>query len=138
MKRIIFIAAAALMLTGCKTKETVVTVIEHHTDTLIITKHQRDSIYLKDSTNVHEWSRNDTVFVAVTRWKTEYHDRAVHDTTYVSKTDSVPVPYPVTEYVERELTWWQHFRLSIANVVLYSLLIAAGIYLWRLYQNFQK
>ena len=67
------------MLTACHTTK-YVTIPEYHTDTLIITKHKRDSIYLKDSTNVHEWSSGDTVYIEVLKCRTEYRERNVHDT----------------------------------------------------------
>ena len=137
MKRLLFLAAVGIVLTACTTTR-YVEVIEHQTDTLIITKHQLDSIYMKDSTNVHEWQKGDTMYIEVLKWHTKYVTRETHDTLYQATHDTIPAPYPVTEYVEKQLTGWQRFRLSIANVVLYSLLIAAGIYLWMLYRKIRK
>ena len=112
------------LFSSCKSVE-YVPVIEYHTDTLIQTKVQHDSIYINDSTVITE--KGDTV--RIEKWHTKYVEKQVHDTLYISKTDSVPVPYPVTEYVEKQLTWWQQARLHLANVVLYLLLIIAGIWL---------
>jgi cell division protein FtsL len=120
------IACAMITLcTGCKSVETVV-VKEHHTDTLKITKHQRDSVWLHDSIKVTE--KGDTV--RIEKWHTKYIEKAVHDTTYIAKRDSVPVPYPVDviKEVPAKLTWWQQTRLHMANILLYGLLIAAIIY----------
>ena len=99
-----------MVLTACHTTK-YVPVIETRTDTLIVTKHQRDSIYLKDSTNVHEWQKGDTVYIEVLKWRTEYRERKVHDTIYHSKVDSIPKLYPVEVKVPRELTWWQKTKM---------------------------
>ena len=107
------------MLSGCTTTK-YITVPVSHTDTLIITKHQRDSIYLRDSTHVSEQQHGDTIILKVTKWRTEYRERAVHDTIYESHTDSVPYPVPVEviEEVTRQLTWWQQLRLNLGSIFL--------------------
>lgn len=96
MKRLIYLFAAVAMLTGCKTRERIVENVR--IDTLIHAVHHRDSIYLHDSTYVRE--RGDTLYIE--RWHTAWRDRVRTDTVRVCHTDSVPVPYPVTEYVERK------------------------------------
>ena len=116
MKRLIYILAAVALLTGCKTRERIV---EHvRTDTLIQLRHERDSIYLHDSTYVRD--RGDTLYIE--RWHTAWRDRVRTDTVRVSHTDSVPVPYTVevVKEVERPLTWWQKVRIGFANVALLS------------------
>ena len=110
MKRLLCIVAVGMVLTACHTTK-YVPIIETRTDTLIVTKHQRDSIYLKDSTNVHEWQKGDTMYIEVLKWRTEYRERKVHDTIYQSKVDSIPKPYPVEVKVPRELTWWQKTKM---------------------------
>ena len=120
---ILLVAVAISMIvcsffTSCKSVE-YVPVIEHHTDTLIQTKVQHDSIYINDSTVITE--KGDTV--KIEKWHTKYVEREVHDTTYISKTDSIPKPYPVIKEVPAELSWWQQTRLHIANILLWALLI---------------
>ena len=105
------------LLSGCTTTK-YITVPVSHTDTLIITKQQRDSIYLKDSTHVSEQQRGDTIILKITKFLTKYHDREVHDTLYQSKTDTVPMPYPVPEYVEKQLSWWQKTRLRMGEILM--------------------
>ena len=107
---------------GCATTK-YVPVIEHRTDTVQITKQQRDSIWLHDSIYMHEYQKGDTCFIMRDRWHTKYIERISHDTTYVSHTDTVPQPYPVEIEVEKKLTWWQRFRLNMANIIIWSLLI---------------
>ena len=111
-----------LLFGSCKSVEYVF-VPQTHTDTLIVTKVQHDSIYINDSTVITE--KGDTV--TIEKWHTKYVEKQVHDTTYVSKTDTIPKPYPVTKEVPAELTWWQQTRLHIANILLWALLIFAFI-----------
>ena len=111
------------MLSGCTTTK-YVTVPEYHTDTLKITKYERDSIYVHDSTLIHD--KGDTVLIE--KWHTQWRDRIVHDTLYQSKTDSIPYPVEVIKEVPAELTWWQQTRLHLANILLFALLL--GVIIW--------
>ena len=43
--------------------------------------------------------------------------------------DSVPVPYPIIKEVPAKLTPWQQFRISLANILLYLILIVGIIYI---------
>ena len=121
---VVFIAAVAIgmivcsFFTSCKSVE-YVPVIEHHTDTLIQTKVQHDSIYINDSTVITE--KGDTV--KIEKWHTKYVEKQVHDTLYIAKNDTVPQPYPVVKEVPAELSWWQQTRLHLANILLWALLI---------------
>ena len=112
--------------TSCKSVE-YVPVIEHHTDTLIKTNVQRDSVYVHDSVTVTQ--KGDTVLMD--RWHTKYVEKQVHDTTYVSKIDSIPTPYPVEVKVEKQLTWWQQTRLYLANILLWLVGILSAYYIIR-------
>ena len=104
-----------------------VPVIEHKTDTLIQTNLQRDSIYVHDSITVSQ--QGDTV--RIEKWHTKYVEREVHDTLYQAVHDSIPQPYPVIKEVPAELTWWQHFRISLANILLWVVGIVAVVTLVR-------
>ena len=112
------------LCTGCKSVETVV-VKEQHTDTLMVTKPQRDSVWLHDSIQVIE--KGDTV--RIEKWHTKYIEKAVHDTLYQSKRDSIPYPVEVIKEVPAKLTWWQQTRLHLANILLYLLLLVGVIYI---------
>jgi hypothetical protein len=109
--------AAAVALAGCKTREVVVT--EHHTDTLRLVQHHRDSIYLHDSTFVREYIQGDTVRIITEMWHTKFRDRLKTDTLYRSRTDSVPVPYPVIKEVKKPLTMIEKAMMGtgIASIV---------------------
>lgn len=121
------LVALSLILTGCKTRQVVVATA-HSTDTVVITKHQRDSIWLHDSVHVHEYMRGDTVYVAVDKWHTQFVGRDRHDTVYVATHDTIPQPVEVLREVPRQLSWWQRTRLTIANLILTALALFLG---WR-------
>ena len=129
--RIYILTLAILLLVGCKTKERIVTIETVRTDTTYITRHERDSIHEHDSIHVSEKQRGDTIFVEVERVRRIYIDKTVHDTIYISKTDSVPRPYPVEVEVPAPLTWWQQARLHLANIVLWVLGLWVIVKLWK-------
>lgn len=114
--------------TGCSTTK-YVTVPEVRSDTVRITQHERDSIYLHDSIYVNQYSRGDTVYFEVQKWHIQYRDRWNTDTAYISRRDSVPVPYPVEKQVPAQLSWWQQARLWLANVILVVLAVLAAVWI---------
>ena len=126
MKRLIIVMiAAAVALAGCKTREVVVT--EHHTDTLRLVQHHRDSIYLHDSTFVREYIQGDTVRIITEMWHTKYRDRLKTDTLYRSRTDSVPVPYPVIKEVKKPLNFFEKALMgtgigSLVGILFYCII----------------
>lgn len=126
MRKIIVMIAAAVALAGCKTREVVVT--EHHTDTLRLVQHHRDSIYLHDSTFVREYIQGDTVRIITEMWHTKYRDRLKTDTLYRSRTDSVPVPYPVIKEVKKPLNFFEKALMgtgigSIVGILFYCIIL---------------
>jgi hypothetical protein len=122
---VIIVIIACALLGGCTTTK-YVPVVEHHTDTLIHTQHQRDSIYVHDSTYVRD--NGDTVLIE--RWHTRWRDRWQHDTLYISKTDSVPKPYPVevVKEVPRERSTVE-WVLLITGVVAITFIVLS-ILIW--------
>ena len=116
------------ILSGCTTTK-YVPVISHSTDTLIQTRTQYDSIYMSDSIYISDFVRTDTVFRTVERWHTQYRDRWRHDTIYQARHDTIPQPYPVTEYVEKPLVWWQKVLIWIGIIALMVMIV---IVVWKL------
>lgn len=116
------------MFGSCKSVE-YVPVIEHHTDTLIQTKIVKDSVYLKDSTHVSE--KGDTV--RIEHWRTQFVKKEVHDTVYISKTDSVPTPYPVEviKKVPAELTMWERLKMKAGGIAILLCIFAFLFWIWR-------
>ena len=121
MRRYIFIVLMACLMTGCKHVEYVTVPVEH-TDTLIISKHQRDSIYVHDSTYIKE--KGDTVMIE--RWHTRWRDRIVRDTIYKSKLDSIPYPVEVIKEVPRPLTKTQIVMMIVGFVCTALVVIYIG------------
>ena len=98
------------LLSGCTTTK-YVPVTETRTDTLLCYSSIRDSIYVHDSIRVTE--KGDTV--KIERWHTQYRDRWHHDSIYIAQRDTIPKPYPVTEYIERSRTTFE-WLLIIAGI----------------------
>jgi len=63
------------------------------------------------------------VWLELERWHTKYIERETHDTTYVATHDTVPSPYPVPEYIEKQLSWWQKTRIHLGEAMLAIALI---------------
>ena len=116
------------LLQGCKSVE-YVPVIEHRTDTVYQNTVQKDSVFVHDSTYVYE--KGDTFLME--KWHTKYVLKEVHDTTYISKTDSVPTPYPVEviKEVPAELSWWQRLKMKVGGAAIILCLLAFAIWVWR-------
>lgn len=130
MRKYLFIFAL-LALTGCRsTTPTIIT--ETRTDTLYITKQQRDSIHVRDSIYVSEQQTGDTITRIISKWSVKYRDRAVHDTIYQSHTDSVPVPYEVVKEVNH-LYGWQKWLMWLGGFALLAVLAFVGYKIYRFF-----
>lgn len=96
-------------------------------DSVYLNKIIKDSIYAKDSVLI---VKGDTVTEYRYKYIYQYKDRT--DTLYVTKTDSVQVPYPV----EKELTRWQKIRLNVGGwaigIVIITVLIVVGKLVYKL------
>lgn len=116
----LFLLAAVLIFGSCTTTR-YVTVPEIHTDTLIQNTVLKDSVFLHDS--IYQKEKGDTILIE--KWHTKYRERLVHDTLYQHRVDTIAKPYPVPEYVEKKLSWWQRLRLHLGNIML--VLIGAAV-----------
>lgn len=112
------------LLTGCTTTR-IVEVERVKTDTTYITQHLRDSVWLHDSIKVTE--KGDTV--RIEKWHTKYIEREVHDTTYVAKRDSIPVPYEVIKEVPRKVSKTER-ALMIAGIL--SMMAVIVFVVWKI------
>ena len=93
----------AMAVTSCRSVRYVpVETVKH--DSVYFNKVVRDSIHVKDSVLVIVKGDTVTEF----RYKYIYRDKAKTDTAYVSRTDTLRVPYPV----EAKLTKWQQFKME--------------------------
>lgn len=117
MKNLIFVIVALLALAGitsCRSIKYVPVESVRH-DSIYITKHQRDSIFQRDSIYVLE--KGDTVIIYKDKYIYVYNN--ITDTIYRNTTDTIT---QVVE-VERELTKWQKFRMDAGGWALGVLLI---------------
>lgn len=101
------------------------------TDSIYISNVLRDSIYRLDSIYIRD--KGDTVWVE--KYKYLFVDKLRHDTLYLSRTDSIRVPYPV----EKELTRWQQMKLELGGwafgIIITAALIIVG---WLIYRSRKK
>lgn len=122
-----FVLAVILcaLLGSCTTPK--VSIVERVThDTVQVTRLQRDSIFRHDSIYIREHTVGDTVYLEVTRWHTQYRDRWHHDSIYLSRRDSIPVPYPVEKRVPAPLSWFHQMQLWLGRLVLVALAVLAA------------
>ncbi|MBO5062548.1 MAG: hypothetical protein J6C31_08060 [Prevotella sp.] len=127
----VIIAMVLCALLGSCTTTKYVPVIEHRTDTVRITQQQRDSLYFCDSIYTIVRTEGDTVYQQTDRWRIRYIERTSHDTIYQSKHDSIPVPYKVTEYVERKRSAMEWGLISIGTVALLGFIVWLAVRLKR-------
>ena len=121
------ILMVSLLLTGCKTiKYYPLETVRH--DTVYIQSVKLDSILVKDS--IHITEKGDTVTEFRLKYIYKYKDRT--DTLYLSRTDTVSVPYPV----EKELTKWQSVKVDYGGwtiaLVFVFILIVVGRMVYKL------
>ena len=105
---------AVLSLAACKQVQ-YVPVETVRLDSIYLTQTLRDSIYKYDSIYVRD--KGDTVFVD--RYRYLFVDKLRRDTMYISRIDTLRVPYPV----EKELTRWQQFRLDVGGYAIFAIVI---------------
>lgn len=132
--RVYLFLMVSIILCGCKTRTVVMTVPEVRTDTVIITKSQRDSIWLHDSVHVSEKTEGDTVWLEVSKWHTKYVEKVVRDTTYIATHDTIPMPYPVEviKEVEKELNWRERIQMGVGEFAMWLLLSGAALFIFKI------
>ena len=120
------VAFLALLMCSCKTIE-YVPIVEHetHHDSIFFTQIQRDSIWQHDSILIKQ--KGDTV--RIEKWHTKYIEKQVHDTTYVAKVDSVPVPYEVKVEVPAKLSKTQKGLMTLGIMTLMAGVIFGAFWL---------
>lgn len=76
--------------------------------------------------------KGDTVIDWRDRWRE--HIKEVHDTVYVERTDSIPVPYPV----ERELSRWERAKMDYGGFAISAVAVALCIAVAWLAKRFRR
>ena len=102
MRHIVFLLLflAILAATSC-TRHVYVPVETTKSDTVYLNRVQLDSIYMRDSVFIEK--SGDTIREFQYKYIYRFKDRI--DTLYISKTDSIQVPYPV-EVVKNKTPRW--------------------------------
>ena len=121
----------ALLMCSCKSIE-YVPVIEKevHHDSIYFTHLQRDSIWLHDSIRVE--AKNDTI--KIEKWHTKYIEKLRVDTTYIAKTDTVPVPYEVKVEVPAKISKTQKGLMMIGLLSIMAAIVALAFWLKKLFR----
>lgn len=105
MRHIVFLSLflAVLAATSC-TRHVYVPVETTRSDTVYMNRVQLDSIYMRDSVFIEK--SGDTIREFQYKYIYRFKDRI--DTLYISKTDSIQVPYPVevVKYKTPQWCWW--------------------------------
>lgn len=105
MRHIVFLLLflAVLAATSC-TRHVYVPVETTKSDTVYLNRVQLDSIYMRDSVLIEK--SGDTIREFQYKYIYRFKDRI--DTLYISKTDSIQVPYPVevVKYKTPQWCWW--------------------------------
>lgn len=114
---LVALALLALLLSSCGTTKYIEVPVTK-TDTLIVVDHQRDSVYLHDSITIK--AQGDTIWVQ--EWHTKYKLKEVHDTTVVATHDTIARPYPIIEYEEKPLNWWQRTVRDLGYLALAAII----------------
>ena len=117
-----------LLLASCtSTKYVPVESVKH--DSVYLNKIVKDSVYVKDSVLI---VKGDTITEYRYKYIYQYKDRT--DTLYITKTDTIRVPYPV----ERPLTRWEQLKDRAGGIVMFVLIITLLIVFGRLVYKLKK
>lgn len=110
MKRLILYLIVFLMsgtwFTSCRSVQ-YVPVETVKKDSIYINKIQHDSIYRRDSVYIDR--SGDTIYIYKDRYLYKYKN--LTDTVYISRVDSINVPY----MVEKKLTRWQSIKMELGG-----------------------
>lgn len=123
----IIILLTLAICSGCRTIEyrTLETI---RSDTVYIQSAKVDSVIVRDSIFIYQ--QGDTVLEHRYHYIYKYRDRV--DTLYISKTDTISVPYPV----EKQLTKWQRTKVDYGGwamgVVFVFILVVVGVMVYKL------
>lgn len=128
---LLLLIAAALLLMACFSSctRTVYEPVDRvHTEKDVVTRWLTDTVIQNDTRFIY--IKGDTVI----DWRDRWRDRIkeVHDTVYIERTDSVPVP------VERKLTKWEQTKQDMGGIAIGAILAAVCIAVVWLIKKFRK
>ena len=129
MMKYIYVLFLLAALCSCRSVE-YIPVETVRTDTLYSYQLHRDSIYRRDSIYIRD--KGDTVWMEKYRYL--YRDKLIRDTLYLSRTDSIRVPYPV----EKPLTRWQQWKIELGGFAMAAILALLAFGIFRLVRKLRK
>ena len=120
---IITLLTSAIWFSSCRSIQHIpIETVKH--DSIYISKILHDSIYQRDSIYVDR--KGDTVLIYKDRYLYKYKN--LIDKMYISRTDSIQVPYPI----EKQLTKWQSMKLELGGwalgIIIVFILVLIGRY----------
>lgn len=128
MKRLIYfliiLLTSAIWFSSCRSiRHIPIETVKH--DSIYISKILHDSIYQRDSIYVDR--KGDTVLVYKDRYLYKYKNLV--DTMYVTRIDSIQVPYPV----EKQLSRWQSIKMELGGWVFVTIIVMTIVIIvsWR-------
>lgn len=123
-----FLPCLVILLASCtSTKYVPVESVKH--DSVYVNQIVKDSVYVKDSVLI---VKGDTITEYRYKYIYQYKDRT--DTLFITKTDTIRVPYPV----ERPLTRWEQLKDRAGGVVMFVLIITLLIVFGKLVYKLKK
>lgn len=111
MKKVWLVLVVCVVMVGCRTlPEPPVVRVER--DSIYLRRVERDSVFVRDSVLIRE--KGDTVYRD--RWRVEYRERVLRDTTYIGKSDTLIITKVVE--VATPLSWWKRVKMSVGGVAI--------------------
>jgi len=132
--RFLTITAFLILLSGCKTTKVIEQVPVYIHDTTLSVKEVHDSTYI-DRWHT-EYQKGDTVFVADSHIYVTYRTRT--DTAYKYVETPVEVTVEHIKEVEKPLTKWQQFRMSLGTIAIIAAAVCLLFLCFRLWQKIKK
>ena len=155
--RFLAITAFLILLSGCKTPQTIylpVYVTDSTATATHDTQREKDSVIVERETIIREAdsalltqlgimgvkvSENEKVILVLRNellQKIQQLEQAKSDT--LIKYKDTPVPYPVEKEVEKPLTKWQQFRMSLGTIAIIAAAVCLLFLCFRLWQKIKK
>ena len=118
MTKYVLLFIISFLLAGCSRVQ-YVPVESVRTDSVFVYRNVASTITIKDS--IHIDRARDTVKVVQYKYVGERYERT--DTLYISRVDSVRIPYPV----EKRLTKWQQVKIDYGGKAIGLLAVAVSV-----------
>lgn len=129
MRKFLFAFVMILLMASCRASKIPVEVVSK--DTVYISRESVDSIYLHDSVWYETIIKGDTVWKTKELYRDRWHDRYVHDTTYISRCDTITRKVVTNELTKRQQREIRIGRMAIVLALAACLLLLLNFILKR-------